>query len=137
MLQLFGSKDLDVPNSDIRSTPMNIQPQFETAREVIVIGKILADLVRTLELIESDIAGEEERAKISDRSHARHPMLAKSLIERRDNIKMTITTLEERQRKDLQQPWRSCRGCAWPDDLRPQGKQALRPERHQHLQAFR
>jgi hypothetical protein len=37
-----------VPNSDIRSTLMNMQPQFETPREVIVISKILADLVRTL-----------------------------------------------------------------------------------------
>jgi hypothetical protein len=76
---------------------MNMQPQFETPREVIVISKILADLVRTLELIESDIAAEEELTKISDRSHARHQMLAKSLIERRDNIKMTIAALEERE----------------------------------------
>jgi transposase len=96
MLQLFGSDNPDVPNSDIRSTPMNMQPQFETTREVTAISKILTDLVRTLELIESDIAAEEERAKISDRSHARHPMLARSLIERRDNITMTIAALEQR-----------------------------------------
>ena len=48
---------------------MNMQP--ETTREVTVIGKILADLVRTVQLIESDIAAEEERAKISDRSDAK------------------------------------------------------------------
>ena len=42
---------------------MNIQARFETrresaAREAAVIGKILADLVRTVELIESEIADE-------------------------------------------------------------------------------
>jgi hypothetical protein len=96
MLQLFGYQDPDVPNSGIRSTPMNMQPHFATTREVTVIGKILADLARTVQLIESDIVAEEERAKISDRSDAGYPMLARSLIERRDNIKMTIAALEER-----------------------------------------
>ncbi len=76
---------------------MNMQPHFETTpREVTVIGKILADLVRTVQLIESDIVAEEERAKISARSDARYPMLARSLIERRDNIKMTIAALDKR-----------------------------------------
>jgi hypothetical protein len=75
---------------------MNMQPHFETTREVTVISKILADFVRTVQLIESDIVAEEERAKISDRSDAGYPMLARSLIERRDNIKMTIAALEER-----------------------------------------
>src|SRR5258707_15725321 len=96
MLQLFGSKDLDVPNSDIRSSPMNMQPQFETTREVTVISKILADLVHAVELIESDIVAEEARARISNRSDAKYPILARSLIERRDNIRMTIAALEQR-----------------------------------------
>jgi hypothetical protein len=96
MLQLFGYQHLDVPNSDIRSTPMNMQPHFETTREVTVIGRILADLVRTVRLIESDIVAEEERARISNRSDAKYPILARSLIERRDNIRMTIAALEQR-----------------------------------------
>ena len=75
---------------------MNMQPHFETTREVTVIGKMLADLARTVQLIEFDIVAEEERAKVSDRSDARYPTLARSLIERRDNIKMTIAALEER-----------------------------------------
>jgi len=80
---------------------MNLQPRFETAhanaiREVAVVSKILADLVRTVQLIESDIVAEEDRARISERSDAKYPMLARSLIERRDNIKMTIAALEER-----------------------------------------
>jgi hypothetical protein len=57
---------------------------------------MLADLVHTVDLIESDIAAEEERANILDRSDAKYSMLARSLIERRDNIKATIAGLEER-----------------------------------------
>jgi hypothetical protein len=73
-----------------------MKPHCETTREVTVISKILADLVRTAQLIGSDIVAEEERARISDRSDAKYSMLARSLIERRDNIKMTIAALEER-----------------------------------------
>ena len=80
---------------------MNIQARFETAREsavreVAVISKILADLVRTVQLIEIDIAVEEERARVSDRSDAKYPILARTLIERRDNLKVTIAALEQR-----------------------------------------
>ena len=75
---------------------MNMQPHFDTTREIIVIRKILADLVRTLQLIESDIEAEEKRAGISDQADAKYPMLARSLIERRDNLRMTIAGLEGR-----------------------------------------
>jgi hypothetical protein len=80
---------------------MNMQRQFRTTdessvRELGVIGKMLADFVRTVQLIETDIAAEEERARISDRSDAKYPILARTLIERRDNLKVTITALERR-----------------------------------------
>ena len=79
---------------------MNMQLHFETrggsVREVAVISKILADLVRTVQLIDFDIAAEEERARVSDRSAAKYPMLARTLIERRGNLKMTIAALERR-----------------------------------------
>lgn len=79
---------------------MNIQARFDTrresaARKVAVIGKILADLARTIQLIESDIAVEEARARVSDRSDVKYPILARTLIERRDNLKMTIAALEQ------------------------------------------
>ncbi|WP_249133756.1 hypothetical protein [Bradyrhizobium sp. AUGA SZCCT0182] len=67
-----------------------------TQREATVIRKILADLVRTVQLIESDIVAEEERAGISDQGDAKYPMLARSLIERRNNLMMTIAGLEGR-----------------------------------------
>lgn len=75
---------------------MNMHPRFETPREVTAISKILTDLAQTVQLIEADIIAEEERTKISDRSDPKYPLLAKSLIERRDNIRMTIASLEAR-----------------------------------------
>jgi hypothetical protein len=80
---------------------MNMQPRFETTdksavREIAVIRKILADLLRTVQLIELDIAAEEERAAVSDRSDVRYPILARTLINRRDNLRITIAALEQR-----------------------------------------
>jgi hypothetical protein len=99
--QLFGIQPLDVPNQDTGNKQMNMQPRFETtrdsaAREIAVLSKILADLVRTVQLIESDIAAEEERARVSDRSDVKYPVLARTLIGRRDNLRVTIATLEQR-----------------------------------------
>jgi purine nucleoside phosphorylase len=75
---------------------MSMQPRFETARETTMISKIVADLVRTVQLIECEIAAQEERASVSDRSDVKYPMQARALIERRDNLKMTIDALEQR-----------------------------------------
>lgn len=80
---------------------MNMQARFETTREsavreVTVIGKILADLVRTVELIEADIAVEEACAGVFDPSDVRYPVLAMTLIERRDNLRKTMAALEAR-----------------------------------------
>jgi hypothetical protein len=75
---------------------MSMQPRFETARQTAVISKVLVDLVRTVQLIECEIAAQEDRAGVFDRSDVMYPMLAKTLIERRDNLKMTIDALERR-----------------------------------------
>jgi hypothetical protein len=75
---------------------MSMQHRFETARETTVISKILADLVRTVQLIECEIVAQEERASVSDRADVKYPMLARTLIGRRDNLKMTIDALEQR-----------------------------------------
>jgi hypothetical protein len=86
---------------------MNIQARFETTREsavreVAVISKILADLVRTVQLIETDIATEEQRSGVSDRFDVRYPILARTLIERRGNLKITIAALEQRHTERAQ-----------------------------------
>jgi hypothetical protein len=75
---------------------MSMQPRFETAREIAVISKILADLARTVQLIECEIAAQKERASVSDRADVKYPMLARTLTERRDNLQMTIDALEQR-----------------------------------------
>jgi hypothetical protein len=80
---------------------MNMQPRFETTRdnavrEIAVIGRILADLVRTVQQIESDIAAEEMRARVFDRSDVMYPVLARALIERHNNLRVTIAALEQR-----------------------------------------
>ena len=75
---------------------MRMPPRFETPRETAVIDEILADLVRTVQLIECEIVVQEERASVSDRSDVKYPMLARTLIERRDNLRMTIDALEPR-----------------------------------------
>jgi hypothetical protein len=75
---------------------MSMPPRFETPREAAMITKILADLVRTVQLIECEITTQEERAGVSDRSDVRYPMLAYALIERRDNLNVTMESLKQR-----------------------------------------
>jgi membrane-associated HD superfamily phosphohydrolase len=43
---------------------MSMQPRFETARETAVISKILTDLVRTVQLIECEIAAQDLKRTI-------------------------------------------------------------------------
>jgi hypothetical protein len=79
---------------------MKHKRQFDTReaaqREAILIWRMIADIDRNVRLLDRDITIEEERARISDRSDAAYPMLAKMLAERRDILKDTITALERR-----------------------------------------
>ncbi|WP_312017030.1 hypothetical protein [Bradyrhizobium jicamae] len=92
---------LGVPNPDIRSTQMNIHTRFGTTREntsrELTISRMLSDLVLSCELIEADIAAEEQRTGIFDPSDKRYPILARSLTERHRNLKGTIAALERRR----------------------------------------
>jgi hypothetical protein len=65
-------------------------------KEAEQIKKLIADLDRLLQIIACDIATEEERARVSDRSDAAYPILARVLAARRDNLRDTITALEQR-----------------------------------------
>jgi hypothetical protein len=107
MHQLLAFRHQMCRTRTLGAKQMNIQARFETGREtavreIAVIGKILADLVRTVRLIESDIAAEEARAGVSDRSDVKYPMLARTLSERRDNLKRTIAGLEARHTERAQ-----------------------------------
>ena len=77
---------------------MKHQRHFDTReakqRKAILIWKMIADIDRKARLLDCDIATEEERAGISDRSDAAYPILARTLAARRDNLRDTITALE-------------------------------------------
>jgi len=80
---------------------VNNQRHYETAsasalREAKTIRIMLGNFDRTRQLLDGDIAAEEEHARISDRSDAKYPILARTLIERRDNLIVTVAVLAER-----------------------------------------
>ena len=80
---------------------MRHQRHFDIAsatalREATVIRNMMVHLNRTVCLLDCDIATEEERARISDRSNSAYPILARALAARRDNLRDTIAALEQR-----------------------------------------
>jgi hypothetical protein len=79
---------------------MNMQRRFgifgATALREDSIRTIMDDLDRTMQVVECDIATEEQRAGIFDRADARYPVLARALATRRDNLKVTIAALAQR-----------------------------------------
>jgi hypothetical protein len=79
---------------------MKPQRHFDTSeaaqRDAMQIRKMIGDLNRNVQLLDCDIATEEERTRISDRSDAAHSILARMLAIRRDNLRDTITALERR-----------------------------------------
>jgi hypothetical protein len=71
----------------------------ETAlREGGVIGGMLNDLWRTIQILNIDISTEEERARVFDMRDPAYPILARTLAARRENLKVTVAALEHRLR---------------------------------------
>jgi hypothetical protein len=79
---------------------MEHRRHFDTSeaeqREAVKIRKMIGDLARSVELLNCDIASEEERTRISDRSDAAYSILARMLAARRDNLRETVAALERR-----------------------------------------
>ena len=80
---------------------MKTQHHFEiesedARREVAQIRTMIVDLDRVARFLASDIVIEEERSGVADRSDPAYPILARTLAARRDNLKVTIATLEQR-----------------------------------------
>jgi hypothetical protein len=65
-------------------------------REAMRTRKLIADIERVVQILNSDIAAEEVQARIFDRSHVEYPMIARTLGARRDNLKGTIAALKRR-----------------------------------------
>ena len=64
--------------------------------EMVRVSALINDLDRRAQLLECDIAAEEERARVFNRSDAAYPIAARILAVCRDNLKATIATLERR-----------------------------------------
>ena len=78
---------------------MKQQRHFEyrtPSREAMQTRTLIADIDRVVQILNSDIAAEEEQAGVFDRSLAEYPMVARTLAARRDNLKGTIAALERR-----------------------------------------
>jgi hypothetical protein len=80
---------------------MNHQRHFGSSseaalREAAQIGTLIADLDRLVRILDCDVVAEEARVRASDHSDAAYPTLARTLAVRRDNLRATIATLEER-----------------------------------------
>ena len=69
------------------------------AREALQTRVLIADITRVVQILDGDIAAEEEQARIFDRSRFDYPMLARTLAARRDNLVNTVTALEQRLAK--------------------------------------
>jgi predicted Ser/Thr protein kinase len=83
----------------------HLKSQEVVQQEAVQIWKMIVYLDRTVQLIDCDIATEEQRTGISDRSDAAYPILARMLAARRDNLKETTTALEQRLSKLDQASW--------------------------------
>jgi phage shock protein A len=64
-------------------------------REVVQIQSTIASLNRTVAVIETSITAALDRSHVTDPQHYAFPILARTMIARRDNLKTTIATLSE------------------------------------------
>jgi hypothetical protein len=76
------------------------QRQIDTSgaalREAKQTRQLIADIDRIVQILDTDIAAEEEQARIFDPTQAEYPMVARALTARRDNLRATIAALQER-----------------------------------------
>lgn len=73
-----------------------MQPLFQSKTSTIQLQALIADLRWKVQLLDSDIRDEEQRARISDPAALAYPMLALTLRGRRENLLVTIAALDER-----------------------------------------
>ena len=66
------------------------------SREALQTQRLIADIDRVVQILNSDIVAEEQRTDVLNGSQAEYSMLARSLAARRDNLKGTIAALEKR-----------------------------------------
>ena len=69
-------------------------PRGTAAVNRLQIATLIESLLRSVELLTVDIEHEETRAGVRDLSDPTYPVLARSLRARRENIRVTIASLE-------------------------------------------
>jgi hypothetical protein len=74
----------------------HFDPSDSALREASQIATLIGDLDRLVRILECDAATEEQRARVFDPHDPAYPVLARSLVARRENIKNTIAALERR-----------------------------------------
>jgi hypothetical protein len=75
----------------------HFDPSDVALREVTQISALIGNLDRIVQLLDCDIATEEERARVSNPLEGAYPVLARTLAARRDNLKRSIAVLEKRR----------------------------------------
>lgn len=79
------------------SYPRHFEMQNRTlAREVSQISTTIAEMERAVQILDADIATEEQRTGINDRTHFAYSTTARNMISRRENIRTTIAVLTSR-----------------------------------------
>jgi hypothetical protein len=80
---------------------MEHQPRLVSAAQIAttkagLIVAVIADLSRTVSMLERHVAAEEERSRICDPYNAEYPMLARTTAARIENLRATIAALQAR-----------------------------------------
>jgi hypothetical protein len=80
---------------------MKHQRRFETdyqsaPRDAMQIRTLIANLSRSIEILNCDIETEEERVRVRDIFDPDYPVLARALTARRENLKATVAALQKR-----------------------------------------
>jgi len=70
--------------------------QESELKQAALIRRMMDDLARTVQILNIHISTEEERVRVFDRSDPAYPILAETLIARRDNLLVTIAALGQR-----------------------------------------
>jgi hypothetical protein len=65
-------------------------------REATQTRTLISDIARIVEILNVDIASEEQAAGVADPARSEYPALARTLRARRDNLLGTISALQQR-----------------------------------------
>ena len=74
--------------------PCRLETRLNDPRTTMKLHALIADLRRGVQLLDCDLYEEEKRTGIFNVSNAAYPILARNLRARRNNLLVTIATLQ-------------------------------------------